>query len=112
MVKSLARLADAWNTGGGNPDDLKAKIAKLDAACEAEGRDPATVVRTVGATIAGDGYAGDPASVLTGTTEEVVASLREFETLGFQHVMVRVDPSTPENLAAMAPVVDAFYNGG
>lgn len=102
MLKSLARYADAWNTGGGNADDLKAKMAKVDAACEAIGRDPATVIRTAGLTI------GD---VSSGGTDEAIASLREISDLGFQHVMVRVEPSTPETIAAFAPVVQGFYNG-
>ena len=103
MVKSLARYADAWNTGGGSVDDLKAKMAKVDAACEAIGRDPSTMVRTAGLTI------GD---VSSGGIDEAVASLLEISYLGFQHVMVRVEPSTPETIAAFAPVVDGFYNGG
>ncbi len=112
MVKSLARYADAWNTGGGSVDDLKAKIARVDAACLEIGRDPASVVRTVGLTLAGDGYKGNAADVVTGGTEEKVGRLRGLESLGFQHIMVRVDPSTPDTIAAMAPVVDGFYNGG
>lgn len=103
MLKSLARYADAWNTGGGGVEDLKIKMAKVDAACEAIGRDPSTVVRTAGLTI------GD---VRSGGTEEAVASLREISDIGFQHVMVRVEPSTPETIAAFAPVVDGFYSGG
>ncbi len=102
MLKSLARYADAWNTGGGSVDDLKAKMAKVEAACETIGRDPSTVIRTAGLTI------GD---VSSGGTDEAVASLREISDLGFQHVMVRVEPSTPETIAAFAPVVDGFYNG-
>ena len=102
MLKSLARYADAWNTGGGSVDDLKAKMAKVEAACETIGRDPSTVIRTAGLTI------GD---VSSGGTYEAVASLREISDQGFQHVMVRVEPSTPETIAAFAPVVDGFYNG-
>ncbi len=103
MVKSLARYADAWNTGGGSVDDLKAKMGRVDAACAAIGRDPATVIRTVGVTIS---------DVSSGGTDEAVASLRELGDLGFHHVMVRVEPSTPETIAAFAPVVEGVYNGG
>ena len=110
MLKSLVRYADAWNTGGGGVDDLKAKIARVDAACDAVGRDPKSLVRTVGATIAGDGYMGNDPSLLKGDSGKVVERLREFEALGFRHVMVRIDPSTPENIAAAAPMVEAFYS--
>ncbi len=112
MLKSLVRYADAWNTGGGSTDDLTAKIARVDAACAEVGRDPATLVRTVGITLAGEGYSGNAADVVTGGAEGALARLREFESLGFQHVMIRVQPSTPETIAALAPVVNAFSDGG
>jgi alkanesulfonate monooxygenase SsuD/methylene tetrahydromethanopterin reductase-like flavin-dependent oxidoreductase (luciferase family) len=110
MLKSLVRYADAWNTGGGTVEELKVKIAKLDAACEDAGRDSNTVVRTVGVAIAGDGNTNDAANVIKGNTEQKVDRLREIVNLGFQHIMIRVDPSTPENIAAAAPVVEAFYS--
>jgi len=110
MLKSLVRYADAWNTGGGTVEELKVKIAKLDAACEDAGRDSNTVVRTVGVAVAGDGNTNDAANVIKGNTEQKVDRLREIVSLGFQHIMIRVDPSTPENIAAAAPVVEAFYS--
>jgi len=103
MLKSLAQYADAWNTGGGTPEELQAKMAKVDAACAAVGRDPATVVRTAGLTVPAVGDGG---------VESAVTRLRELESLGFQHVMVRVEPSTPETITAFAPVVEAVYRGG
>jgi alkanesulfonate monooxygenase SsuD/methylene tetrahydromethanopterin reductase-like flavin-dependent oxidoreductase (luciferase family) len=50
MLRLTARYADAWNTAWfGRPDDrLHRALADLDAALEAEGRDPATLRRTVG----------------------------------------------------------------
>ncbi|MEJ7901931.1 MAG: LLM class flavin-dependent oxidoreductase, partial [Thermomicrobiales bacterium] len=82
MLQFLARNADAWNVGwGGDTEGLKAKIARLDAACEAEGRDPQSVVRTVSVGIAGEGFAGDQATVFRGTTDEAVALLHELESL-------------------------------
>jgi alkanesulfonate monooxygenase SsuD/methylene tetrahydromethanopterin reductase-like flavin-dependent oxidoreductase (luciferase family) len=50
MLRLTARYADAWNTAWyGMPDDkLRAALAALDAALEAEGRDPSTLRRTVG----------------------------------------------------------------
>ena len=41
MLGLLARYGDAWDTGwGGKTEELKAKVAKLEAACAAAGRDP------------------------------------------------------------------------
>jgi alkanesulfonate monooxygenase SsuD/methylene tetrahydromethanopterin reductase-like flavin-dependent oxidoreductase (luciferase family) len=50
MLQLTARYADAWNTAWfGHPDDrLREQLADLDAALEAEGRDPATLHRTAG----------------------------------------------------------------
>lgn len=46
MLRLSARYADIWNAVG-TPDDLATINQRLDAACVAEGRDPATLVRTV-----------------------------------------------------------------
>jgi alkanesulfonate monooxygenase SsuD/methylene tetrahydromethanopterin reductase-like flavin-dependent oxidoreductase (luciferase family) len=50
MLRLAARYADAWNTAWyGMPDDkLRKAFADIDAALEAEARDPSTVRRTVG----------------------------------------------------------------
>jgi alkanesulfonate monooxygenase SsuD/methylene tetrahydromethanopterin reductase-like flavin-dependent oxidoreductase (luciferase family) len=50
MLRLTARYADAWNTAWyGMPDDkLRQAFADMDAALYAEGRDPATLRRTVG----------------------------------------------------------------
>jgi F420-dependent oxidoreductase-like protein len=46
MLRLTARHADIWNVVGA-PEDAGAVNQRLDAACAAEGRDPATLVRTV-----------------------------------------------------------------
>jgi F420-dependent oxidoreductase-like protein len=46
MLRLAARYADIWNAVG-MPDDGAALNERLDAACATEGRDPATLVRTV-----------------------------------------------------------------
>src|SRR4051812_17931268 len=44
MLKLAARYADLWNTGYmGKPETMAEPIARLEAACRAVGRDPATV---------------------------------------------------------------------
>ena len=50
MLRLTARYADAWNTAWyGMPDDkLRRAFADMEAALHAEGRDPATLRRTVG----------------------------------------------------------------
>jgi F420-dependent oxidoreductase-like protein len=46
MLRLAARYADIWNAVG-TPDEGGAVNKRLDAACAAEGRDPASLVRTV-----------------------------------------------------------------
>lgn len=46
MLRLSARYADIWNAVG-TPEDLETINQRVDAACEAEGRDPASLVRTV-----------------------------------------------------------------
>jgi alkanesulfonate monooxygenase SsuD/methylene tetrahydromethanopterin reductase-like flavin-dependent oxidoreductase (luciferase family) len=110
MLRLLATWADAWNTCWyGSTDGVAEKIAKLDAACAAVGRDQKTVIRTAGVNVAWDGYTGSRPNPFRGTVEETVAFLRAFEGLGFRHICVGLDPCTPESVRAFAPVVEAFY---
>jgi alkanesulfonate monooxygenase SsuD/methylene tetrahydromethanopterin reductase-like flavin-dependent oxidoreductase (luciferase family) len=112
MLGLLARYGDAWDTGwGGKTDELKAKVAKLEAACAAMGRDPKTVVRSVSVGVAAEGFSGDPASVLSGDTSEKAGFLREIEAMGFSHIRIGLNPLTPANIEAFAPVIEAFHNG-
>ncbi len=112
MLGLLARYGDAWNTGwSSDRKSLAEKVAKLDAACEVAGRDPSTVVRTINATIAADGFAGDLATVIQGDTDAKVAALRDLESLGFKQLNLRFDPLTPGAIEAFAPVIDAFHSG-
>ncbi len=109
MLGLLAKYADAWNTGWfGSTEGVAERIARLDAACESAGRDPASVVRTAGLAIAWEGYTGSRPNPFRGTVDETVAFLQEFRDLGFRHLCIGLDPCTPESLRAFAPVVAAF----
>jgi alkanesulfonate monooxygenase SsuD/methylene tetrahydromethanopterin reductase-like flavin-dependent oxidoreductase (luciferase family) len=49
LLRLAADLADGWNTCWiWTPDDYRARLAVLDRACAAAGRDPGTVRRTLG----------------------------------------------------------------
>lgn len=49
MLRLVARHADGWNTvWAWTPEDYAERARALDAACEREGRDPATVRRSLG----------------------------------------------------------------
>ena len=101
MLKLLVRYAEAWNTGGGAIDEIVAKVERLDAACVEAGRDPSTVYRTIGHSITlenndyPDGF------------EAEVEKIAAYRDLGFQHVMIRINPSTVETIEFMAPLLRA-----
>jgi probable F420-dependent oxidoreductase len=88
MLRLTARHADAWNTAWyGSPDDrLRGRLAALDAALAAEGRDPATLRRTVGVA-----FEGAPVDVMAGV-------LDAYEALGVDDVIVGL---LPRDLAAL-----------
>jgi F420-dependent oxidoreductase-like protein len=50
MMRLIARHADIWN-GIGTPEELAQMNQRLDEACAAEGRDPATLIRSVSPSI-------------------------------------------------------------
>jgi alkanesulfonate monooxygenase SsuD/methylene tetrahydromethanopterin reductase-like flavin-dependent oxidoreductase (luciferase family) len=59
-----AQYADEYNISSSNPAEVREVMARLDAACEAQGRDPRTLTRSV------------MAGVLVGRTEEEMAERR------------------------------------
>jgi FMNH2-dependent dimethyl sulfone monooxygenase len=63
MLQLTATWADAWNTAwfGRVDDRLRTRLAAMDAACEAAGRDPATLRRTIGIRLHEPGTGADDA---------------------------------------------------
>jgi F420-dependent oxidoreductase-like protein len=111
-ARPAARFADEYNTVRASPEEAARRRARLDEACEAEGRDPATLPLSVmisfligsdraevearARRLGGD----DPAGLLArfseqgavGTPSEVVERLRAYEEAGvsrvvFQHLL-------------------------
>jgi alkanesulfonate monooxygenase SsuD/methylene tetrahydromethanopterin reductase-like flavin-dependent oxidoreductase (luciferase family) len=93
MLRLAARHADAWNTAWyGRPDEvLCTRISDLDAALETGGRDPATLRRTVGVRFA-DGV----------TASRLAQVLEEYEALGFDDVIVGLEPPAERSLDQLA----------
>jgi probable F420-dependent oxidoreductase len=107
MLRLAARHADAWNTAWfGHPDDrLRERLADLDAALEAEGRDPSTLHRTVGVAIhdpdATPAGKGDEAA-FAGSVDELARALAAYETLGLDHLIVGLEPVNERSLDRLA----------
>jgi probable F420-dependent oxidoreductase len=88
MLRITARHADEWNTWGA-PEQAAEQRAALVAACEAVGRDPATMRTSVNAFIdlnGGTGPSGRP--VLGGSAGEVADQLGRYAELGFDEFIL------------------------
>ena len=114
LVELASRHADGWNTAWiWTPEDWAARAAVLDAACEKAGRDPATVVRSVGlhalagedeadlarrfrrlqelsppGVLTGMGLAEWRAGRLVGTVEQVAEQVGRWESLGVSSLVL------------------------
>lgn len=133
LLRLVARRADAWNTCWvWRPEDYAERSAALDQACEAQGRDPASVRRTVGLYALVGETPGDLAARfermqalapggmlkdttlehwregrLVGTVDEVTAQLARWSGLGVDEVIVSPGPLPfssvdPEDLDVLA----------
>jgi probable F420-dependent oxidoreductase len=96
MLRLTARWADAWNTWG-TPAAVRERLAALDAACAAEGRDPATVRRTAqGLFLLTDDRAAAarlreraPAErVVSGSSAELIDQIGEYAAAGIDELIV------------------------
>jgi len=93
MLRLTARYADAWNTAWfGVPNERStSRMADMAAACEAEGRDPATLELTVGVSVdTGDSEPGitTPADALPADASEIARAFDAWRDLGVGTVQV------------------------
>src|SRR4029079_4467179 len=105
MLGLVAKHADWWNGwllhARSHPEQVPPLQAAVDAACAGIGRDPATLVRTLGigvdqrppsappTYVPGTArYISSPANCLTGTPEEIADHLRAFAAQGITHIQV------------------------
>jgi probable F420-dependent oxidoreductase len=116
MLELTARHADAWNAWfteyGNRPEGLGALCRRVDSACAAVGRDPATLTRTVAALVKlGEGEptirgsARDRVEPLRGSAPELAEGLRRFAAEGIAHVQLVVDPITVESIERLGAVL-------
>ncbi len=111
-LRLAARHADGWNVPFITPDAYRHKVEVLEGHCAAEGRDPATIEKSVNLTLAWSdeelrarfGGMADwiRPSALTGSTDQIVDRVGEYRDAGAEWV----------NLALRAPfdveAVDRF----
>lgn len=79
LLRIVARHADEWNVFA-TPDTLRHKLGVLEGHCEAIGRDPAQIKRTV---------VLDPPRERRGDQALIARSLTDYATLGVDEVVIR-----------------------
>lgn len=126
-LRTVARYAQGWNIGG-DLATLTHKAAVLDGHCQAVGRDPLDIERTMvrfgvlrddaaeaarvlqaGLNANGSDHVVDPAVDFLGNEEQVAAQWREYLDLGFSHIIVDFpspfDRETMERLPRLRELV-------
>ena len=90
MLRLTATWADAWNTAwfGRVDDRLRTRLAGLEAACAAVGRDPATVRRTVGIRLHEPGSGSSDTAGLDAGAAGLADFLDELAGLGIDDALV------------------------
>jgi len=111
MLRLTARHADAWNTAWfGLPDDLlHRRLAELNAALEAEGRDPATLRRTVGMEVwdpATTGPGEEPGGAVDGSVDQLAWAIDAHERLGVDDLIVQLAHKTLRSLDRLAEALE------
>jgi probable F420-dependent oxidoreductase len=115
----MMRLAARWGDGfvtAWHPDAGAAAepLARIDEACTAVGRLPATLGRVVGVIIR-PGHtprAPLPMATLGGTPEEIAAGLLGLHAAGVAHVVCMLDPRDAAGVEAFAPVIQLMRRPG
>ena len=111
MLRLTAQYADSWNTAWlGDVSALTPARSALDDASVKVGRDPSTLEVTVGVSVAfpdlGDvpANADDPAKFLTGSIEEIAASMRAYADAGVGHLITWLYPFNHESVRRLTEV--------
>jgi alkanesulfonate monooxygenase SsuD/methylene tetrahydromethanopterin reductase-like flavin-dependent oxidoreductase (luciferase family) len=114
MLGLVTEYADYWNAGlafaQSHPDRIPPLREAVDAACLAQGRDPATLARTAtiraalhGRTVSIQTPGEEP---LQGAPDETAEALRAFARAGIDEVQLWLAPNTPAEIEAFAPVLE------
>jgi alkanesulfonate monooxygenase SsuD/methylene tetrahydromethanopterin reductase-like flavin-dependent oxidoreductase (luciferase family) len=116
-----ARLCNGYIATAADPATLRDEVASLHRHAEADRRDPAelTIAATAAITVTAS-PAGDSHAPLTGTPEQIVEGLHQYEAAGLQHLVATIradgDASLEGTKSAMEQVaravMPAFAVGG
>lgn len=90
-------------------DEFAPRIASLDAVCAEVGRDPSTIGRSAGVSVAPLEPAGQQPDAISGSADEIAEAFRTFREAGFTQVEIMLRPGTREALEALAPVLETLH---
>ena len=124
MMACMAKYADQWNAyydhTNNKVDGVERLRLQVDAACAKEGRDPATLERTVTVLMADSSAdpwwermpsshhnVGEPLRPLTGAPETIAETLLGYAAQGISHIQICLEPTTCQTIEALVPVLEA-----
>lgn len=106
VLKTVAQYADAWNSDWvDDPTRMAELIANVDAACEAAGRSPETIVKTGSARFAMTEDVPEQEGMVRGSVDEMVDRLATFRELGLRHFVCGIEPRTTSVIEAFGEVI-------
>jgi alkanesulfonate monooxygenase SsuD/methylene tetrahydromethanopterin reductase-like flavin-dependent oxidoreductase (luciferase family) len=118
-IALAARHADIWSYYArerSEPAEFEPLVRKLETACEAIGRDPATIGRSAGIFVEPTDATGTEAVGLgvpvRGPAEQVADAIRAFSAVGVTQVECMLWPPTIATLEAMGPVLERLDRRG
>ena len=104
MLRLTAQFAEAWNTAWFGPVDamVRERVADLDAALDAAGRDRATMRKTVGIRLHEPGQRGDDARSTDTDAAGLADLFDEYEAIGFADAIIWASAKTPAAIERIA----------
>lgn len=113
MMGLTARYADLWNSCYYGPVESFARThKKMLAACQAEGRDPASLGITALLTVIYPGLLDNPPKDkqprLMGSAEEIARGLLAYAQTGVEHVMVHLMPYNQASIAKLGEALQIY----
>ncbi|HEU5422019.1 MAG TPA: LLM class flavin-dependent oxidoreductase [Nitrolancea sp.] len=117
MLRLCVEYADIWNEwvvfGNSHPEAVRPQLQALDEACEAAGRDPKTLARSIAVMV---DYSGRTEfrrgeQPLLGSPEELADACRQFAAEGVSHLQIVFRPTTVETIERFAPVLGLLDQG-
>ena len=115
MMRLTAKYADYWNCliMPTDPVQWQPQIDAMNAACEAEGRDPDSLKKVAGVLVAQSPDVPHPfGAALTGEPEVIAEGINKFFEYGFGDVIVYPAPDSSSAVTRLQPVVEALKSMG